>query len=155
MWLENFLNLAQPSWQCVSKPRKQFSGFFNIFRTQASRQKSCQRAADHTNKEQRALALINQGNFQEAEDLQRTDRSGNRKSIVYGNLAESRECREDLTSSSNSPQPTTNPNYPEAHNNLGIAPKEKGSKRCTSYNTARTQAQHSRSSLQPRHCPQG
>ena len=136
MWLK-LLNLAQPSWQCVSKPRKQFSGFFNIFKL-SFKTKSCQRAADHTNKEQRALALIIRVISRSRSDLQRTDQAGTENHIVYGNLAELCGMQgrfDELIQLLQSL--TTQSQLPEAHNNLACS-QGAGDLNApiTSYNTA-------------------
>ena len=88
-----------------------------------------QASADHAEKEQLAIALINQGKLQEAETIYKELISaGTSNHNVYGNLAtlcgmQGRfdECIKHLHKLLE-----LNPNFPEAHHNLGTALKEKG-----------------------------
>ena len=71
----------------MSKPRQQSSGFSNTPKSQPSRKKPAQSSADHCAEEQQAIALINQGKLQEAEEIYRKlIAEGTKNHIVYGNL---------------------------------------------------------------------
>ena len=113
----------------MRKPRKESSGFSNIPENKTSKKKPFLSAADQTNKEQQALALINQGKVQEASSIYRELISaGTRNHIVYGNLAticgmqgRFNELIELLRKALKLKH-----NYPDAHNNLGIALHEQG-----------------------------
>ena len=115
----------------MSKPRKQMqsTGFSNTPKSQPSRKKPAQSSADHSNKEQQALALINQGKLQEAEAIYRELISaGTSNHIVYGNLAAlcGMQGRFDELIDLLNKAIEIKPNYPEAHNNLGVALQEQG-----------------------------
>ena len=72
----------------MSKPRKQSPGFSNTPISQDRSNKPAQSSAGQPTKEQKAVALINQGKLQEAEAIYRELISaGTSNHIVYGNLA--------------------------------------------------------------------
>ena len=112
----------------MSKPRQQNSGLSKTPKSQASRKKPAQSSADHSNKEQQALALINQGKLQEAEAIYRKLISaGTTNHIVYGNLAAIclMQSRHDKSIPLLRKALQLNPNYPDAHNNLGMPSRNK------------------------------
>ncbi len=79
---------------------------------------------DHSTKEQQAVALINQGKLQEAEAIYRElIAAGTGNHIVYGNLAALcvMQGRFDGLIKLLRKALQLKPNYPDAHNNLGIA----------------------------------
>ena len=113
----------------MSKPRRHGYGFSNTPKSQPSRKKPAQSSAGQSSKEQQADALINQGKFQEAEAIYRELISaGTVNHIVYGNLAAIclMQSRHDKSIPLLRKALQLKPNYPEAHNNLGVALKEQG-----------------------------
>ena len=113
----------------MSKPRQQRSGFSNAPKRQPRRKKPAQSSADQSNKERQAVALINQGKLQEAEAIYRELISaGTSNHMVYGSLAAlcGMQGRFDEPIRLLRRTLELKPNYPEAHNNLGIALKEQG-----------------------------
>ena len=113
----------------MSKPRQQSSGFSNTPKSQPSRKKPAQSSADHSNKEQQALALINQVKLQEAEAIYRElIAAGTSNHVVYGNLAAlcGMQGRFDELIKLFRQALELKPNYPEAHYNLGTALKQQG-----------------------------
>ena len=125
----------------MGKPKRSSSGFSSAIPAVAPKQHVAQSSADHTAKEQQAVALISQGKLQEAQAIYKDlIATGTSNHIVYGNLAaicvmQGRfdELIELLTKALQ-----LKPNYPDAHNNLGIALKEQGdlTAAIASYNTA-------------------
>ena len=109
----------------MSTPRQQKSGISE----RPSRQKHSQKAAEHTNKEQRAVALINQGKLQEAEAIYRElIEEGTNNYIVFYNLATLRGLQGrfgDFIELLNKAR-QLNPKDPDIHNNLGVALKKQG-----------------------------
>jgi len=78
-------------------------------------------SADHSNKEQQAVELTNQGKLQEAEAIYRELISaGTSNHIVYGNLAAlcGMQGRFDELIKLLREALDLKPNHPEAHNNL-------------------------------------
>ena len=135
------LTLAQTLGTSMSKPRKQSSGFSNTPKTQSSRKKPVQSSADQPTKEQKAVALIKQGNLREAEEIYRElIATGTRNHIVYGNLAAlcGMQRKFDELIKLLHRELELKPNYAEAHNKLGAALKEQGdlSAAIVSYKTA-------------------
>ena len=125
----------------MSKPRQQSSGFSNTPKSQPSRKKPAQITGDHSNKEQQALALINQGKLQDAEAIYKDlIATGTKNHIVYGNLAAicGMQGRFDELIKLLRQALELKPNYPEAHYNLGKTLQEKGelTAAIASYNTA-------------------
>ena len=113
----------------MSKPRRHGYGFSNTSKSQPSRKKPAQSSAGQSSKEQQADSLINQGKFQEAEAIYRELISaGTVNHIVYGNLAAIclMQSRHDKSIPLLRKALQLKPNYPEAHNNLGVALKEQG-----------------------------
>ena len=113
----------------MSKPRRQSSGFSNTPKSQPSKKKHAQSSADHLIKEQQAVALINQGKLQDAEEIYRElIAAGTSNHFVYGNLAA-------ICLVQNRPDKSIlllrkalqiKPNSPAAHYNLGVALKKQG-----------------------------
>ena len=125
----------------MRKPRQQNSGFSKTPNRQSSRKKPGFGPADHSAKEQQAIALINQGKLQDAEAIYRELISaGTSNHIVYGNLAAIclMQSRHDKSIPLLRKTLQLNPNYPDAHNNLGLALKEQGdlAAAIASFNTA-------------------
>ena len=113
----------------MSKPRQQRTGFSNTPQSQPSRKKSAQTSTDHSTREQQAFALINQGKLQDAEAIYRELISaGTSNHFVYGNLAAicGTKGRLDELIQLLHKALELNPNYPEAHYNLGITLKRQG-----------------------------
>ena len=113
----------------MSTPRQQKSGLPKTSKSQASRQKHVQKAAEHTNKEQRAVELINQGKLQEAEAIYRElIEEGTNNYIVFYNLAKLCRMQGKFNELINLLRQALElkPNYPEAHNNLGVSLQEQG-----------------------------
>ena len=117
------------NWCClVGKPKRSSSGF-SASKPAAPQQQVTKGSADHAAKEQEAVALINQGKLQDAEEIYRKlIAEGTKNHITYGNLAafcgmqgKFDELIELLKKSLE-----IKPNYPDAHNNLGIALQEQG-----------------------------
>ncbi len=114
-------------WSGMGKPKRSGGGFSAA--TPAPKQQVAKSAADHAAKEQQAVALINQGKLQEAEALYRElITAGNNNHIVYGNLAAicGMQDRFDELIEFLRKALELNPNYPDFHNNLGVALKRKG-----------------------------
>ena len=110
----------------MGKPKRSGGGFSAA--TPAPKQVA-KSAADHAAKEQQAVALINQGKLQEAEALYRElITAGNNNHIVYGNLAAicGMQDRFDELIEFLRKALELNPNYPDFHNNLGVALKREG-----------------------------
>ena len=126
----------------MSKPRRQHSsGFSNIPRSQDSSKKPHQSTADHTTKEQQAIALIEQGKLQKAEAIYKELISiGTTNPIIYGNLAAlcGMQGRIEELIGFLKQALKLEPNYPEAHYNLGNALQKKGclNKAIASYHKA-------------------
>ena len=125
----------------MNKPRQQSSGFSNTPKSQTSRIKPAQCSADHSTKEQQAVALINQGKLQEAEEIYKDlIATGTKNHIVYGNLAAICEMqgRFDELIDLLKKALELKPNYPDAHYNLGNALQEQGdlTAAIASYNSA-------------------
>ena len=125
----------------MSNPRQQSHGFANNPKSQSQRTKLAKSAKNHAGKEQKALALIQQGNLQEAEAIYRELIAvGTINHIVYGNLAAicGTQGRLDELIENLRKALEIKPNYPDAHNNLGFALQQKGdlTAAITSYNTA-------------------
>ena len=125
----------------MSKPRQQRSGFSKTPKSKTSRKKPAQSSAEHSAKEQQAVALINQGKLQEAEAIYReliAACTGNH--VVFGNLAAIclMQSRHDKSIPLLRKALQLKPNYPEAHNNLGNALKQQGdlTAAINSYNSA-------------------
>ena len=113
----------------MSKPRQQRTGFSNTPESQPSRKKSAKTSAGQPTKEQKAVALINQGKLQEAEAIYRElIEAGTSNHIVYGNLAAlcAMQGRLDELVELLKTALQLKPNYPEAHYNLGFALQEQG-----------------------------
>jgi len=125
----------------VGKPKRSGIGFSASHPDQASKLRIAKNSADHAAKEQQALALINQGRLQKAEEIYRElIATGTNNFIVYGNLAticgrhgKHHELIELLKKTIE-----LNPNHPEAHYNLGNGLREQGdiTAAITSYKTA-------------------
>ena len=113
----------------MTKPRQESSGFSNSPKSKASRKKYSESSTDHPAKEQQAVALINQGKLQEAEEIYRElIAAGTENHLVYGNLAaicgmqgRFNELVDLLTKALK-----LKPNHPNSHNNLGNALKGQG-----------------------------
>ena len=129
------------NWCClVGKPKRSSSGF-SASKPAAPQQQVTKGSADHAAKEQEAVALINQGKLQDAEEIYRKlIAEGTKNHITYGNLAafcgmqgKFDELIELLKKSLE-----IKPNYPDAHYNLGIALKKQGDldAAIASFNTA-------------------
>ena len=129
------------NWCClVGKPKRSSSGF-SASKPAAPQQQVTKGSADHAAKEQQAVALINQGKLQDAEEIYRKlIAEGTKNHITYGNLAafcgmqgKFDELIELLKKSLE-----IKPNYPDAHYNLGIALKKQGDldAAIASFNTA-------------------
>ena len=125
----------------MSNPRQQISGLFNILKSKASRKKPSQRAADYTTKEEKAVALTNQGKLQEAEAIYRElVTEGTQDHNVFFNLATicRMQGRFDELIKLLLQILDLNPNFPKAHNNMGVAHQEQGdlTAAIASYNSA-------------------
>lgn len=125
----------------MSKRREQGIGFSNIPESQTSRKKPVQGFSDYSTREQHAVALINQGKLQDAEEIYRELISaGTSNHHVYGNLATlcGMQGRFDELITLIRKALDLNPNYPEAHNNLGVALQDQGdlTAAIASYNNA-------------------
>ena len=114
----------------MSKPRRKSSGFSNAPKSESQKINSAKKTfADHTQKEQQAIELINQGKPQEAELIYRDlISSGTKNYIVYGNLAAILGLQGRFNELIDLLRKTIElePNYPDAHNNLGNALKKQG-----------------------------
>ena len=113
----------------MSNTRQQNSGFSNKPKSQTSRKKPAQSSTDHSTREQKAVALINQGKLQEAEAIYRElIAAGTSNHVVYGNLAAIylMKSRHDKSIPLLCKALTFEPNYTYAHNNLGNALKKQG-----------------------------
>ena len=107
----------------------QSTGFSNTTKSKPSRGKPSKSSAGPSNKEQQAVALINQGKLQEAEAIYRELISeGTSNHIVYGNLAAlcGIQGRLDELIDLFNKAIEIKPNYPDAHYNLGVALKKQG-----------------------------
>ncbi|QNJ15858.1 TPR repeat-containing protein [Synechococcus sp. A18-40] len=125
----------------MGKPKRSSGGFSAAKPAAAPKQQITKSSADHTAKEQQAVALINQGKLQEAEAIYKDlIAAGASNHIVYGNLAEicGMQGRFDELVELLKKALQLKPNYPEAHYNLGIALKEQGNldAAIASHNTA-------------------
>jgi Flp pilus assembly protein TadD len=113
----------------VGKPKRNSNGFSAAKPTAAPKQQVAKSSADHAAKEQQAVALINPGKLQEAEAIYRDlITAGTRNHIVNGNLAAICGMQGRFAELIELPRKTLQlkHNYPDAHNNLGNALKEKG-----------------------------
>ena len=115
--------------------------FFNPKAAQVRQQPEAKNSADHSQQEQQAVALINQGKLQEAEAIYRElIAAGTRNHTIYGNLAAIylMQSRHDKSVPLLQKALEIKPNYPDAHNNLGVALAEQGDLEAAiaSYNTA-------------------
>ena len=113
----------------MSKHRQQSSGFSHNHNSQGSSKKNDNSAVQQTTKEQKAIALINQGKLLEAESIyKQLIAEGTRNHIVYGNLSEvyGRQGKLEERIKLLGKALKINPNYTVAHNNLGNALQEKG-----------------------------
>jgi hypothetical protein len=125
----------------VGKTKKGGSGFSAAKPNSTSKKQLVKNSADHTDLEQKAVALINQGNLQGAEAIYRDlIAAGTRNHIVYGNLGAicGMQGRFDELIELLRKTLQLKPNYPDAHYNLGNALKEQGDldAAIASYNTA-------------------
>ncbi len=125
----------------MAKPKRSGSGFSAANPERAPKQQITRSLADHVAKEQYAVALINQGKLQEAEEIYRDlIAAGTRNHIVYGNMAAicGMQGRSDELIELLKKALQLKPDYSDAHNNLGIALKEQGNldAAIASYNTA-------------------
>ena len=112
----------------MNKRKKSSGGFSNNPKEQATRKTNISSTVQHS-KENQAASLINQGSIQEAEAIYRElISSGTSNHLVYGNLAAICGMQGKFDELIQLLRKTLqlNPNYPQAHNNLGIALKEKG-----------------------------
>jgi tetratricopeptide (TPR) repeat protein len=113
----------------VGKPKRSGGGFSAAKPSPAPKQQVDKGSADHAAKERQAVALINQGNLQEAETVYRElIAAGTSNHIVYSNLAAicGMQCRFDELINLLREALELNPNYSEAHSNLGVALKTQG-----------------------------
>ena len=115
----------------MSKPRRKSSGFSNTPKSKSKNGNPGKKRsfADHSRKEHQAIELINQGKPQEAERIYRDlITSGTKNHIVYGNLAAILGMQGRFNELIDLLRKTIElePNYPDAHNNLGNALKKKG-----------------------------
>ena len=113
----------------MSKHRQQSSCFSHNHNSQGSSKKNDNSAVQQTTKEQKAIALINQGKLLEAESIyKQLIAEGTRNHIVYGNLSEvyGRQGKLEERIKLLGKALKINPNYTVAHNNLGNALQEKG-----------------------------
>ncbi|MCT0214745.1 tetratricopeptide repeat protein, partial [Synechococcus sp. CS-1330] len=125
----------------MGKPKDKAAGFSNPKASPARQQPKAKNSADHSQQEQQAVALINQGKLQEAEAIYRgLITAGTRNHIVYCNLAAicGMQGRFDDLIELLKKALQLKPNYPDAHNNLGVALKEQGDldAAIASYNSA-------------------
>ena len=125
----------------MGKPKRSGSGFSAAKPVTAPKQQVAKSSADHTAKEQQAVALINQGKLQEAEAIYRElIAAGTSNHVVYGNLAAIylMQSRHDKSIPLLRKALAFKPNYSSAHNNLGTALKEQGdlTAAIASYSTA-------------------
>ena len=107
--------------------RKKSGGGFSTQKTRAPAMNTANN--DHSKKEQKAFALIKEGNLHEAEMIYRELISENSENcIVYGNLGALLEMKGDSKNAVIYFREAIkiNPNYPQAHYNLGIIYKESG-----------------------------
>ena len=112
---------------------------------------------NHSTQEQKAIALSNQGRFQEAEAIYRALISaGTTNHMTYGNLAVlcGMSGRFDELIKLLRKALELEPDFPEAHNTLGIAFKKQYhlDAAIASYKTALQIKYNTHSSLQPWHC---
>ena len=106
----------------MGKPKRSGSGF-SAPKPATYKQQAVTTSADHAAKEQQAVALINQGNLQEAEAIYRDlIAAGTRNHIVYGNLAAicGMQGRFDELMELLKKALQLKPNYPEAHWNSSM-----------------------------------
>jgi Flp pilus assembly protein TadD len=121
--------LGQSSWSGVGKPKRSGSGFSAAKPSTALKQQVAKGSADQAAKEQQAVALINQGNLQEAETIYRElIAAGTSNHIVYSNLAAicGIQGRFDELVNLLRKALKLKPNHSEAHINLGVALKKQG-----------------------------
>ena len=124
-----FLRLTAINWCGMGKPKRDGSGFSATKPGVAPKQQVANSSADPAAREQQAVALINQNKLKEAEAIYRAlIAAGTTNHITYTNLAaicgmQGRFC-EIIELLKKTLQ--LKPDYPEAHNNLGIALQEQG-----------------------------
>jgi len=136
-----FLILVKNKWSGVGKPKRSGSGFSAAKPAAAPKEQISRSSADHSAKEQQAVALINQGKLPEAEAIYRDlIAAGTRNHITYGNLAAicGMQGRFDELIELLKKALKIKPNYPDAHLNLGNALQAQGDLdgAIASYNTA-------------------
>ena len=113
----------------MGKPKGSGGGFSSAKQPATTKQQAAKGSADHTAKEQQAVALINQGKLEDAEAIYRKlIAAGTKNHIVYGNLAAicGMQGRFDELIELLQVTLQLNPNDPDAHNNLGLALKQQG-----------------------------
>jgi Flp pilus assembly protein TadD len=113
----------------VGKPKRSGGGFSAAKPSLVPKQQVDKGSADHAAKERQAVALINQGNLQEAETVYRElIAAGTSNHIVYSNLAAicGIQGRFDELINLIRKALELDPNNSEAHNNLGVALKKQG-----------------------------
>jgi len=113
----------------VGKLKRRSSGFSATKATPDTKPQSSKSSKDHAAKEQQAAELINQDKLQDAEELYRElIAEGNNNHVVYGNLAAVYGMQGRYNELINLLKKALDlkPNYPEAHNNMGLALQRKG-----------------------------
>ena len=125
----------------MSKPEQSRKRRASAPKNETSKSLPFNKTTDEHDKEQQALALINQGKQNEAELIYRElIAAGSESHIVHGNLGALLKMKGDIKNAISSLKTALklNPNYPEAHNNLGNALKEQGDldSAIASYNSA-------------------
>ena len=125
----------------MSKPKRSGIGFSAAKTAAEPKQQITKSSADHTAKEQQAVALINQGKLQEAEAIYRDlIATGTNNHNVYGKLGALLTIRGDIQNAITyfNKSIELKPNYLDAHYNLGVALQMEGdlTEAITSYKVA-------------------
>jgi tetratricopeptide (TPR) repeat protein len=125
----------------VGKLKKKAAGFANPKGASVRQQPKAKNSSDHSQLEQLAVALFDQGKLQEVEAIYTEIIAvGTSNHIVYGNLSAILLMHERWVESIELLRKALQlePNYPDAHNNLGLALHGQGdlAAAIASYNTA-------------------
>lgn len=128
-WPSSLLAWVAADGVAVGKPKGSGRGFSAAQSSRIPRQRSANGSGDHVVKEKQAVALINQGKLQEAEDICiGLIGAGTVSHTPYLVLSTIRGMRGDIDGLMEFARQALcrKPDSPAAHNNLGYALKEKG-----------------------------